>query len=323
MKLNELAKWIGAEVVGDGSIEVNAANTLESATGGQLSFLANPKYLKQLETTQASAVVAGLNVTSDRVALLRAKDPYYSFMQAVVILHGHRKHPHRGVHPTAYVDPTATVGEGTVVYPGCYVGPEVKIGRDCILYPNVVVYEKCILGDRVTIHAGTVIGEDGFGYATHGGEHHKIPQVGNVIIEDDVEIGANCAIDRGTLGSTIIGKGTKTSNLIAIGHNTTVGPHGLLVAQVGIAGSVTIGHHVTIAGQVGVAGHIKLGDNVTIAAQSGVINDIPDQSTVMGAPAMPASQGRRVYTIFTQLPELVERIKRLEQALDELSSTGE
>jgi UDP-3-O-[3-hydroxymyristoyl] glucosamine N-acyltransferase len=227
------------------------------------------------------------------------------------------------VHPTAYVDPTATVGEGTVVYPGCYVGPEVKIGRDCILYPNVAVYEKCILGDRVTIHAGTVIGEDGFGYATHGGEHHKIPQVGNVIIEDDVEIGANCAIDRGTLGSTIIGKGTKTSNLIAIGHNTTVGPHGLLVAQVGIAGSVTIGHHVTIAGQVGVAGHIKLGDNVTIAAQSGVINDIPDQSTVMGAPAMPASQGRRVYTIFTQLPELVERIKRLEQALDELSSTGE
>ncbi len=323
MRLNELAKWIGAEVVGDGSIEVNSANTLESATSGQLSFLANPKYVKQLETTQASAVVAGLNVTSDRVALLRANDPYYSFTQAVVILHGHRKHPHQGVHPQAHVDPTATVGEGTVIYPGCYVGPGVRIGRDCILYPNVVVYEKCVLGDRVTIHAGTIIGQDGYGYATHGGEHHKIPQVGNVIIEDDVEIGANCAIERATLGSTVIGKGNKWCDLIAIGHGTKVGPHGLLVAQVGIAGSTTVGHHVTIGGQAGLAGHLKIGDNVTIAAQAGVMNDVPDQSTILGAPGMPASQARRVYTHFMQLPELVDRIKKLEQAMDELSSTGE
>ncbi|MGE5610236.1 MAG: UDP-3-O-(3-hydroxymyristoyl)glucosamine N-acyltransferase, partial [Bacillota bacterium] len=300
MKLKELAKWIGAEVVGDPSIDVNSANTLEEAGPGQVSFLANHKYAKQLENTHASAVVVGLTVNSNHVTLLRTQDPYYAFTQAMVILHGYRKHPHTGVHPLACVDPTATIGEGTVVYPGCYIGPEVKIGRDCILYPNVVVYDKCILGDRVTIHAGTVIGQDGFGYATHKGEHHKIPQAGNVIIEDDVEIGANCAIERATLGSTVIGKGNKWCDLIAIGHGTKIGPHGLMVAQVGIAGSVTIGHHVTIAGQAGLAGHLKIGDNVTIAAQAGVMGDIPDQTTVLGAPAMPANQARRVYSIFTQ-----------------------
>jgi len=323
MNLKELAKWIGAEVIGDPNIDITSANTLEEARPGQLSFLANAKYAKQLETTGASAVVAGLAVSSSRVALLKAQNPYYAFTQAVVILHGYRKHPHRGAHPNAYVDPTATIGEGTVIYPGCYVGSAVKVGRDCILYPNVVIYEQCVLGDRVTVHAGTVIGEDGFGYATHNGQHHKIPQVGNVIIEDDVELGANCTIDRGTLGSTIIGHGTKTSNLVAIGHNTVVGPHALLVAQVGIAGSVCIGHHATIAGQAGVAGHLKLGDNVTVAAQSGVMNDIPDQTTVMGAPAMPVSQARRVISIFTQLPALLDRIKQLEEAVSELSAGDE
>lgn len=322
MLLKDLAKWIGAEVVGDGNVDVSSAYTLEDAGPGQLSFLANPKYAKQLETTRASAVIVAQNVTCERVNLLKTNDPYYAFTQAVVILHGRRTHAHQGVHPQAYVDPKASVGEGTVIYPGCYVGPEAKIGRECVLFPNVVVYDHCVLGDRVTVHAGTVIGQDGFGYATRKGEHHKIPQIGNVVIEDDVEIGANCAIERATLGSTVIGKGTKFCDLIAIGHNSKIGAHGMFVAQVGVAGSVTIGHHCTMGGQVGVAGHLKIGDNVTIAAQSGVMTDIPDQSTMFGAPAMPISQGRRVYSLFTQLPELLERIKKLEQAVGELS-TGE
>src|SRR5688572_37889 len=234
MTLEELAKYIGAEVIGDKNLDVSSVATLEDAKPGQLSFVANPKYARLVESTQASAVVVGLNVNSDRVPLLRTKDPYYAFSQAVVVLHGHRKHPHQGVHPEANVEPTATIGEGTVIYPGAYVGANVKIGRDCVLYPNVVIYENCTLGNRVTVHGGTIIGQDGFGYATHGGVHHKIPMVGTVIIEDDVEIGANTTIDRSTLGSTFIGKGTKIGNLNNIAHNTRIGRGGLLVGGIAI-----------------------------------------------------------------------------------------
>lgn len=323
MKLAELAEKIGAEAIGDGNLAIESCATLEEAGKGQLSFLSNAKYARQLETTNASAVVVAKSVQSDRVALLRAADPYYAFTQAVVLLHGYRKHPHAGVHPQAIVDPTAAIGEGTVIYAGCYIGPRAKIGRDCILYPNVVVYDDCVLGDRVTIHANTTIGQDGFGYATHKGIHHKIPQIGNAVIEDDVEIGSNCAIERATLGSTVIGKGTKFCDLIAIGHGTKVGKHCLFVAQVGLAGSVTTGHHVTMGGQVGVAGHLKIGNNVTIAAQAGVMDDLEDQKIYLGAPAMPANHARRVYTIFTQLPELLDRIKELEHKVEELSGNSE
>jgi len=321
LTLKELAAEIGAELSGDGELAVASANTLEEAQPGQISFLANPKYAALLETTRASAVVVSPGVSSDRVALLKTKDPYYSFTKAVIRLHGYRKHPFQGIHPAAHVDPAASIGENTIIYPGVYIGPRTKIGRDCIIYPNVVIYDDCIIGDRVTIHANASIGQDGFGYATSQGLHHKIPQVGIVIIEDDCEIGSGCAIDRGTLGSTFVGKGTKFSDLIAIGHGTKIGPHCLLVAQVGIAGSVKVGHHVTLAGQVGVAGHLKIGNNVTIGAQSGVMDDVPDQSTYIGAPAMPALQARRVYSIFTQLPDLLNRIKQLEQKVEELSAT--
>jgi UDP-3-O-[3-hydroxymyristoyl] glucosamine N-acyltransferase len=318
--LKELAADIGAELVGDGNIAVTSANSLEEATPGQVGFLSNPKYLSQLETTCASAVICSPAVSSDRIALLKTKDPYLAFAKAVVKLHGYRKHPHAGVHKLAHVDPTATVGEGTVLYPGVFVGPRAKIGRDCILYPNVVIYDDTVIGDRVTIHACTVIGQDGFGYATSQGVHHKIPQVGNVVIEDDVEIGSGAAIARAALGRTVVGKGTKIDNLVTIGHGAQIGPAGMIVAQVGIAGSVKIGHHVTMAGQVGVAGHLKIGNNVTFGAQSGVMSDVPDQSTYIGAPAMPAQQARRVYSIFMQLPELVQRIKQLEQKVEELSA---
>jgi UDP-3-O-[3-hydroxymyristoyl] glucosamine N-acyltransferase len=331
MTLRELAAEIGADVAGgDPEIKVSSVNTLEDAGPGEISFLSNAKYVRLLETTRAAAVIVASGVRSDRVTLLRTADPYFAFRQAVVKLHGYRQHPHEGVHPAAHVDPTAAIGEGTVVYPGVYVGPRARVGRDCILYPNVVVYDDCVLGDRVILHAGTSIGHDGFGFSTHREKdaeamHYKIPQVGNVVIEDDVEIGANCAVDRATLGSTVIGKGTKFSNLVSIGHGTRIGPHGLLVGLVGIAGSTKVGHHVTLAGQVGIAGHLEIGDRVVVAAQSGVMNDVPDQTTLMGAPALPASQARRVYAVFTQLPQLLERVRRLEQQVEELSgeSTGD
>ena len=318
--LRELAAEIGAVVEGDPQVTVSSVNTLEEATVGQVSFLSNARYVRLLETTRASAVIVAPQVRSSRVALLKTPDPYFAFTKAVVKLHGYRNHPHQGIHPAAHVDPTASVGEGSVLYPGVYVGPRARIGRDCILYPNVVVYDDCVLGDRVTVHAGCSIGHDGFGFATAKGPdgvvaHHKIPQVGNVVIEDDVEIGANCAIDRATLGSTVIGRGTKFSNLISIGHGARIGPHGLLVGLVGIAGSTKLGQYVTLGGQVGIAGHLEVGDRVTVAAQSGVINDVEPGVTLIGSPAMPAAQARRVYTVFTQLPELLERVKKLEQLL--------
>lgn len=320
LTLRELTEAIGAELAGDPDTKIRAVNTLEEARPGEVSFLANAKYARQLQTTEASAVIVAPGVSSNRVALLKSKDPYYAFAQAMVLLHGHRKHSHAGVHPRADVDPSATIGDGTILYPGVYIGPRVRIGRDCVLHPNVVVYEDCIIGDRVIIHANSSIGPDGFGYAAHEGVHHKIPQSGNVIIEDDVEIGSNAAIDRAVLGSTVIGRGTKIDDLVAIGHNARIGPHGLLVALVGVAGSVTVGHHVTLAGQVGVAGHLKIGDNVTIGAQSGVVNNVLDQSTLLGSPAMPIGQARRVAAVFVQLPELNERLKKLEQLVEELGT---
>ncbi len=322
MTADELAKEIGAEVAGDGSVSILSCTTLEDAKEGQLSFLSNPKYVRQLDNTKASAVVCA-GIKNDRLTLLKAPDPYFAFMQAIVRLHGHRKHPHAGVHPAAHVDPSASVGEGTVVYPGVFIGPNSRIGRDCIIYANAVIYDNCVIGDRVIIHAASVIGADGYGFATHKGKHHKIPQIGNVVIEDDVEVGACCSIERGALDSTVIGHGTKIDQLVVIGHGSKIGAHCLIVAQTGIAGSVTLGHHVTLAGQTGVAGHLNIGNNVTVGAKTGIIADVPDQKTVVGQPAMDVPHARRVYLYFTQLPGLVDRVKQLEQQMEELSTGGD
>jgi UDP-3-O-[3-hydroxymyristoyl] glucosamine N-acyltransferase len=311
--VQQLAEKIGATLVGDGSVTVCSVNTLEEAGPGQLSFLSNPKYEKQLATTQASAVVVGMNVQSDRLTLLKAKDPYLAHQRAVVILHGYRKHPHQGIHPRAFVDPSAEIGANTIIYPGVYVGPGTKIGADCVLYPNVTVYDGCVLGDRVVVHAGAVIGADGFGYASSGGVHHKIPQIGNVVIEEDVEIGANSTIDRAALGSTRIGKGTKIDNLVTLGHNVQCGPGCMIVAQAGVAGSTTLGHHVVLGGQVGIAGHLEIGDQLMAGAQAGIINSVEGNQIVLGSPAMPVSHARRVYAIFRELPDLVKRVKTLEK----------
>ena len=318
--IKQLAEEIGAQLVGDGSAAVSSVNTLEDARAGQLSFLSNPKYEKQLVTTKASGVIVGEKIQCDGKVLLRAKDPYLAHQKAVVVLHGYRKHPHAGIHAQAHVDPSAEIGEGTTVYPGVYIGPGVKIGSGCVLYPNAVVYDRCVLGDRVILHAGAVIGADGFGYATNGGVHHKIPQIGNVVLEDDVEVGANSTVDRAALGSTRVGKGTKIDNLVTLGHNVQTGPGCLIVAQAGVAGSTTLGHHVVLGGQVGVAGHLEIGDLVMAAAQTGVIASIEANQVVLGAPAMPISLARRVYAIFRDLPELVSRVRKLEKTLAKLQS---
>jgi UDP-3-O-[3-hydroxymyristoyl] glucosamine N-acyltransferase len=310
--VSELAEKIGAVVVGDGGDRVSSVASLEEAGAGQVSFLSNPKYEKQLLTTRATAVIASKTTRSSRVTLLRCDDPYFALMNTMVLLYGHRVHPHTGVHPQAHVDPTARIGKGCVIYPGAYVGPRAVLGKDCILYPNAVVYDDCVLHDRVILQAGAVVGQDGFGFATHGGTHHKIPQVGIVEVHDDVEIGANATIQRATLGKTVIGAGTKISDLVAIGHGATIGPEGLVVSLAGIAGSTKIGRRATIGGQAGIAGHVVIGDHVTIAARGGVVNDVPDRAVMYGAPATPAPHGRKGLSLLAQLPEIVDRIRALE-----------
>lgn len=318
MRLDELAQKIGAELSGDGAIEVHRVAAIETAGPGDVTFLSNQRYARLLATTNASAAIVGPTERSERIALLRTADPYYAFQQAVVALHGFRRHPHEGIHPAATIDPTATIGRGTVVYPGVYVGPRAKVGEDCILYPNCVIYDECILGDRVIIHSGAAIGPDGYGFAYHAGAHHKIPQVGNVILEDDVEIGANSVVARGAIGPTVIGRGTKLDAAVMIGHGVRIGQHCLVVAQVGISGSTTLGNYVTLAGQVGIAGHLKIGNGVTVAAKSGIMDDVPDKATLMGTPGMPANQARRVMLAQMQLPEVLMRLREIEKRLEKL-----
>lgn len=334
--VKELADHVGGRVVGDGSLLIRGAATLSEAGEGDLSFLANPRYEKEMRKSAATAIVIGEGIEPDNRTYIVCKDPYFAFMQIVVLIHGHREHQSTGISPRASVAPTAQVGKDvdihdfvsisdeavigdhTIIYPNCVVGPGSKIGKNCVLYPNVTIYDGCTIGDRVVIHSSTVIGQDGFGYATHDGVHHKIPQIGGVVIEDDVEIGANCAIDRGTLGDTFIGRGTKFSNLIAIGHNTRIGAYSLLVAQVGIAGSVQVGKYCIFGGQAGVVGHITIGDQVKVGAQAGVTNDIPDGQAVVGSPAMPLTQAKRSVAVMKDLPEFRRKLRDLEKTLRHL-----
>ena len=334
--LKELADLVGGKIIGDPAVVITSVNTLEAAGPGELTFLSNPKYQRQLATTKAAAVIVSPEFSAAPANLLQVADPYFALRQVMVELYGFRRQPTGGVHPRANVSPLATLAEGvtvcplatveagatigprTVLYPNVYVGANARIGADCVLHPNVVVYDECILGDRVTLHAGTVIGQDGFGFATHGGVHHKIPQVGIARLGNDVEMGANCAIDRATLGETLIGNGTKFSDLVAIGHGAVIGEHCLLVAQVGIAGSVTLGKYCVLAGQVGVAGHLKIGDGVTMAAKSGVINDIPAGQTILGQPAIDINKAKKNYVAFVQLAELRDKVRQLENHLREL-----
>jgi len=325
---------------GDSSIAIDSVATLEEAEERQVSFLSNPKYEKLLQTTRAGAVVLGPHLPApDRMARIRVEDPYAAITVLIVHLHGYRKHrapanesasatisptarigPGARIHPFATIDEHVTIGANATIYPGCYVGPRCRIGDDVVLYPNVVVYDDSIIGNRVTVHAGTVIGEDGLGYAPVGGKWIKIPQIGIVELGDDVEIGSNCSIDRATLGRTKIGSGTKFSNLIAIGHGTQIGQHCMFVAQVGLAGSITVGNHVTMAGQAGVVGHIRIGDKATIGAKAGVTNSVPDGETVLGAPAIPIRDMKRQVAYLMRLPDLNQTVRDLEKRIAELEA---
>ncbi len=326
-----------ATIEGDPSTRITAVNTLADAAPTELGFLSNPKYEKQLATTRAAAVIVGNDVDAPRpMTLLRTAQPYCAVREAIVMIHGFRRHPRWGVHRSAVISPSAQVGQGAnigpnvtieddvtigdnvVLYPGCYIGQGSRLANNVTLHANVVIYEGSTIGNHVEIHAGTVIGEDGLGFAPYGEKWQKFPHVGRVIIEDDVEIGASCTIDRAMLGYTVIGKGAKFSNLIAIGHGTKVGENALFVAQVGLAGSVVVGKNVKMGGQAGVIGHVTIGDHVNIGARAGVAHDVEPEESVLGQPATKASEAKRVFSIIQKLPDMKQRLRALEAEVAEM-----
>lgn len=338
-KLKELAEWVGGEVVGDGEVEISGVASIDAAQSGQITLIAHSKYLKKLEMTKASAVIAPKEITYAGKPLILTSNPQLAFAK-VLALFFTKPYQSKGIDPSAHIAPTAQLGRDLTIYPqvyvgdrcriedrvtlypGVFVGDDSVIGEDSILYPNVTVYSGSILGKRVILHSGVVIGADGFGYVKEGKKNTKIPQVGGVIIEDDVEIGANSAIDRATLGKTIIRRGVKIDNLVTIAHNVEIGEDSIIVAQVGIAGSTKIGRNVILAGQVGVIDHLEIGDNVMVGAQSGVAQNLPANQAFTGTPVMPHRKYLRAATLFTKLPEMrkslmemEERLKKIETAL--------
>jgi len=332
----QIAQQLHGEVVGDGSVQLTGFAPAERARPGELTFAENADYFAAAERSQAAAIlVAGPFVSSSKV-LIRVRNARVALARALPLFFPPEAHP-SGIHPSAVIaesaqiDPTAHIGPNcvlgarvrlgarSVLMGGNHLRADCQLGEDVCLFPNVVLYRETQLGHRVTIHAGTVIGSDGFGYVLDGGRHRKVLQLGNVIIQDDVEIGANSAIDRGTLGPTIIGEGTKIDNLVHVAHNVVMGQHCMIMGQVGFAGSTRLGNYVVVASQTGIADHLKIGNQVMIGAKSGVMRDIPDGSRVLGVPATPGGQAKRQIIALQQLPELLRRMRELEQQVQALT----
>ena len=331
--LDELASIVGGTVEGDGSVAISDVASFDAAGPGEITFLADAKYLKRLKGTKAGAVIVRPGtIGAPGVNLLLSENPHLAFAR-VIDLFRPLELPPQGVHPNSAVHPEASIGEGVsigpfvvveqgasigpgaVLFPGAYIGRGASVGTDAILYPGVCVREGCVIGDRVIAHSNAVIGSDGFGYARAGSRYHKIPQRGIVRVGDDVEIGACVTIDRATIGETVIGRGTKIDNLVQIAHNVVVGEDCVLVSQTGIAGSTIVGDRVQLGGQAGVAGHIEVGSDVMVGAKSGVTKDIPSRSVVSGMPALPHGEWLRSQTIVSKLPEMRKKIMELEKRL--------
>jgi UDP-3-O-[3-hydroxymyristoyl] glucosamine N-acyltransferase len=324
-----IAELIGGSVDGDPHVQVSTVSPIESGFAGSLSFLANPKYNEFILTTEASVVIVKDDFQAEfdvKPTLIRVADPYSCFA-LLLQKYNEMNRPKAGVHPSAIISESAIVGKnvtisaGVVIEENVVVGDNsilgaqvvleknVKIGTGCKLHSGSRVLHDCILGNNCTLHAGVTVGSDGFGFAPSDAAYSKIPQVGNVVLEDDVEIGSNSTIDRATMGSTVIRKGVKLDNLIQVAHNVEIGEHTVIAAQTGIAGSTKIGKRCMIGGQVGIIGHLKIGDNVKIAAQSGVGNNLPDNAIVQGSPAFEVGNYRRSYVSFRRLPETLRAIE--------------
>lgn len=331
--LQTLADLVHGKLLGDPNIEIHSAKVLQEAGDGDITFLEHDKKLPQLHASKATAAVVGPSVPLNGKALIQTADPLAAFIAIVQHLQGKPAETPSGVDPRAAVhasvsigaEPTimafAAIGEGTTIgdrcriHSGVVIGRNCKIGNDVTIYPNAVIYDDTEIGDRTIIHAATVIGADGFGYRFQNGRHVKVPQLGNVVIGADVEIGACSAIDRGTFSTTRIGAGTKIDNLVQIGHNCVVGKHNIFVSQLGMAGSCTTEDYVVIAGQVGIADHIHIGAGATVGAKAGVMRDIPAGQRMLGAPATPERDQKKLLLCIEKLPDLRKDVKAIKKHL--------
>lgn len=337
-KLKEIAAFINGELVGSGDVLIKGINGINEASEGDLAFILTSKYEGLIESTKASGVVVPKDTKRNfGKPVIKVDDPSIAFSKIIGLIMP-EKIPHpKGIDKSAVISQKAkiganvaigpyavvldgvSIGDNTIIYPFCYVGKNTKIGKDCIFYPNVTIREEITIGDRVIIHPGTVVGSDGFGYDTRpDGTHVKIPQLGMVIIEDDVEIGSCVTIDRARFSKTVIGKGSKIDNLVQIAHNVIIGPYCLIAAQSGISGSSVLGRNVVLGGQVGVADHIKLGNFVMAGAKTGISKSFPDNSTLFWYPAKQVDKARDIIASIGLLPKLFERVRALEAKIKEL-----
>ncbi len=337
--LKELADLVGGRALGDGATVLLGVNGIDEAGPGEITFVANPRYASRIRTTKASAVIIADAALAPPIPAIVAADPSHAFMQVAAAFVDRSVPPRRGVHPTAVVgkaalgkdvgigphcvvEDGASIGDGTVLEAQVYVGRGARLGRECRLHAQSVVREECVLGDRVILQPGAVVGSDGFGYATVKGAHLKIPQTGIVVIEDDVELGANTTVDRARFGKTVIHRGAKLDNLVMVGHNVVIGEHCLIVAQVGISGSAKLGHHVVLGGQTGVAGHIEVGDGAVSTGQAGLAKSLPPGAVVSGTPARPRQRHMRGMGMLDRLPDELREIRRRIAELEKRLKAG-
>ncbi len=342
MKLSDLAARLGVELRGPGEIEIRGIAGLREAGEGDIAFLADIRRAGELERSRASAVIVPAEMGPVRMPALAARNPRLAFAKALAVFYPPPDAPagvsDRSViagdavigegaviHPFVTVSAGARIGRRTVLHPGVFIGTGTVVGDDCVIHANASIREGVVIGSRVIIHCGAVLGSDGFGYVTDGGMHHKIPQVGGVVIGDDVEIGACCAIDRATLGKTVIGSGTKLDNMVHVAHNVTIGEHCLLAAQVGIAGSAALGSYVVMGGQAGVADHVTVGDRVMAGGGAGITREVAPGQVVAGHSAIPLKEWLKVQALLPKLPELRRRLGEMERRLEviALRITGE
>ena len=332
MTTAEIAKLLAGEVLGDANATLTGFAAAATAQLGDLTFAETEEFFIAAENSAATAIIAGKNSSSAKKIVIRVDNPRLAFAKALAIFFPEPKFA-AGIHPSAVVAASAQVDPTAHVGPHCTIGERVKIGANVVLqsgnfigddsllgdetnlFPNVTIYSRTQIGKHVRIHSGTVIGSDGFGYVFDSGFHRKVPQVGNVVIGDNVEIGSNVSVDRGALGSTVIGKGTKIDNLVQVAHNVEIGEHCILCAQVGIAGSAKLGNYCVLAGQVGIAGHLIIGNQVTVGSRSGVMHNIPDGEQWLGIPAQPDRQAKRIMIAMQRLPDLFKKIAAWEKKL--------
>lgn len=338
IRLEEISRTIGGSVIGSSDATVSGVSSLAEAGPTDLGYVASDRYIKAALESRAAAFVVGRDIPELSRPQILVQNPAYAFARIAATFfvspvqsRGIAEQIARGegveIGPQASIWPFVTLGDRchigarVTLYPGVFIGDDATIGDDTVLYPNVTVREGCRIGSRVIIHSGTVIGSDGFGYVQHEGRHHKIPQLGIVCIEDDVELGANVTVDRATFGRTVIKRGTKVDNLVQVAHNVSIGEHSILVAQVGIAGSTRLGHHVIVGGQAGLADHLEIGDQVMIAARSGVNRSLTGNQIVSGAPVMPHEVAMKAMAVIPRLPELRRQLRDLEQRMLDLERT--